>query len=328
MTHEIIKISEDDDGQRLDRWLRKKRPDLPYVLNQKLLRKGAVKIDGKRAKPDARLSAGQEVRVTQSLEDETGRSRAGNAALKTDLARADYVPKINVIYQDDTLLVIDKPTGLAVQGGSGLRVHLEMLLDDYIVHGVRPRLVHRIDRDTSGVLVMARTASAARHLGDQFKGRNVFKSYLALVSPIPTRATGVIDAPIGKVMAGTDLEQMQVMRDGDPAITKYQVRARVGTKDDEKTIPVALIEFSPKTGRTHQIRVHAAHIGCPLLGDSKYGGDIELLRKIKIKPRVMLHASTITITHPKTNDVVTFSAPIPDDFDRAIQKMGLDKGQK
>lgn len=324
MTHEVIKISADDDGQRLDRWLRKKRPDLPYVLIQKLLRKGAVKIDGKRAKPDARLSAGQEVRVTQSLEDETGRSRAGSAALKTNLERADHVPKIKVLYQDDTLLVIDKPTGLAVQGGSGLRVHLEMLLDDYIVHGVRPRLVHRIDRDTSGVLVMARTAAAARHLGEQFKGRDVFKSYLALVSPIPTRTTGIIDAPIGKVMAGTDLEQMQVMRDGDPAITKYQVRAKVGTKDDEKIIPVALIEFSPKTGRTHQIRVHAAHIGCPLLGDSKYGGDVELLRKIKIKPRVMLHAASITVTHPKTGETMTFESPMPDDFSKSVQKIGLD----
>ncbi len=324
MTHETIKISSDDDGQRLDRWLRKKRPDLPYVLIQKLLRKGVVKIDGKRAKSDARLTAGQEVRVPQILEDETGRSRASSAALKTNLERTENHPKIKVLYQDDTLLVIDKPTGLAVQGGSGLRVHLEMLLDDYIVHGVRPRLVHRIDRETSGVLILARTAAAARHLGEQFKGRDVFKTYMALVSPIPTRLTGVIDAPIGKVMAGTDLEKMQVMREGDPAITKYQVRAKVGTKDDEKIIPAALIEFSPKTGRTHQIRVHAAHIGCPLLGDTKYGGDVELLRKIKVKPRVMLHAAGITITHPKTDETMTFESPFPDDFSKSIQKIGLE----
>lgn len=304
-------VDGDNDGQRLDRWLRKKRPDLPYVLIQKLLRKGQVRVNGKRAKPDMRLSTGQQVRMPLGGTDENEAPRAKRAPAKDSAWLKQFV-----IYEDDELLVFNKPPGLAVQGGSGLDLHMEMMMDGFKRHDVAPRLVHRLDRETSGVLVMARSASAARKMGEQFAERDTEKTYWALVLPGPKDESGMIDAPLAKVGVGTDLEKMKVAAGGQEAQTEYRVIARADNG-------VTWMEFKPYTGRTHQIRVHAAHIGCPLLGDPKYGGDNEILKKIKGKTRVHLHAASLRFMHPKTGEAMEMIAPLPDDLGISWRAFGF-----
>lgn len=308
MSFTEIHIHDDDDGQRLDRVLRRLNPHWPYAFVQKLLRKGAVKIDGKRAKVDARVAAGQTIRVPRD-----DASPIPALPLKGGEGKPVSVP---TLFEDDHILVIDKPVGLAVQGGSGLKVHLEMMLDRFAKRGVKPRLVHRLDRETSGVMVLARGAAVARHLGDQFRERTVQKTYLAVVSPPPRQKSGTIDAPLAKIKSGPYLENMQVARGGDPAQTDFEVVSKKG--------PYALVAFMPHTGRTHQIRVHAAHIGCPLVGDSKYGGDVDVMKTAKIKPRVMLHARELSFVHPKLDERLVFAADVPDDMTALCATLGLE----
>jgi len=306
-THETVIISADDDGQRLDRWLKKQRPDLPYVLVQKLLRKGNIRINGKRARADTRLEQGAEIRMPLGQADDTAAAKKRYSIAPENIDINDYM-----LFIDDDIMVINKPSGLAVQGGSGLKLHLEMLLEDYVVRGVAPRLVHRLDRDTSGVLILARSAAVARKLGDAFAGREVEKTYIALVHPVPLKQNGLIDAPLAKVMVGTDLEKMQVSPEGQSARTAFRVLAK------NRDVDVALVEFTPETGRTHQIRVHAAHAGFPLLGDRKYGGDLSRLRANDLNSRVYLHALRLAIPRPRGGRPVTYTAPIPDDLREAM----------
>lgn len=319
MSLDEITITDDDDGQRLDRVLRRLRPTWSYVFTQKMIRTGSVKVNGKRAKVDARVAVGQTVRVPEAREAEQalGENRGPRAA-RTPRGQGPSASvegrsqAIQVIYEDNELLVINKPAGLAVQGGSGLKVHLEMLLAPFERHGVRPRLVHRLDRETSGVMVLARTLRAARRLGEAFATRQVEKIYDALVSPAPSLDQGTIEAAMRKLEKG-DVEKMMVDTDGDIATTDYRVQAR---KD-----AVAWVEFSPHTGRTHQIRVHAAHLGAPLLGDEKYGGSWPDLKKEMVKPRVMLHARSITLPHPRSGEAMTYTAPWPEDFKAVARVM-------
>lgn len=306
-----IEVTDDENGARLDRWLLKQRPDLNYILVQKLLRKGQIRVDGKRAKPDLRLMAGQSVRMPLGGQVDVSDNKRPAPPHVGDHLRPE------VIYEDDDVLVFDKPSGLAVQGGSGLKIHLEMMMDEYALNDVPPRLVHRLDRETSGVLLMARSTKVARILGDMFSGREMHKTYLALVSPAPTKTSGLIDLPLDKMNEGSDIEKMHVIDGGRPAQTKYRVVEK--NKDSD----VALVEFYPLTGRTHQIRVHAAACGFPLLGDDKYGGDLVRLKQAKIRGRVMLHASTLEFSHPITDNKLRLSAPMPEDMRQAAVALGI-----
>lgn len=299
MTHSIVEVNADDAGQRLDRWLKKQRPDLPYVLLQKLLRKGQIRVNGKRAGPDTRLEKGQQIKMPLGTAEGDREMRAHH---KPDGAWLRQL----VVYEDDDLLVLNKPSGLAVQGGSGLTVHLEMLLDEFMVQGVKPRLVHRIDRETSGLLVLARSAAMARKMMDIFRDRAIEKTYLALCSPPPVEKEGHIDLALDKVNVGTDIEKMQVVKNGRAAQTGYRVISVNGS--------VALVEFRPLTGRTHQIRVHAAALGFPLLGDKKYGGDCDVLKTRRLPQRVHLHAHKLVFPHPKTGGILELMAPLTDDL--------------
>lgn len=310
MTHEIIEITADDDGQRLDRWLKKKRPDLPYALVQKLLRKGQVRVDGGRAKPETRLVAGQKVRMP------LGEAEEGAEKFRAPVYDSEWLRQY-IVFIDDDLIVINKPSGLAVQGGSGLRVHLEMLLDDFVVRGVPPRLVHRLDRETSGLLVMARSAQIARRMGEVFSERDVEKTYVALVSPAPQKPEGHIDLPLEKIAAGKGIEKMQVDEAGRPAQTDYRIIAQ------HEAAKIAAVLFWPRTGRTHQIRVHAAAMGFPLLGDEKYDGDMDQLKKMGQKPRVQLHAARLVFAHPRTGKAMDFQAPVPDDMAAVFTACGF-----
>ena len=179
MSHKIIEVQQDDDGQRLDRWLKREVPDVPYVLLQKLIRKGALRVDGKRVKTDTRLSAGQAVKIPAAG---TG-SGTANERKKISAKDKAFIQSL-VIFDDGDVIALNKPSGLAVQGGSGQKVHIDGFLDGLKDDaGVRPKLVHRLDKDTSGVLLLARSTAVARKLGEAFKGKDVKKIYMALVQP-------------------------------------------------------------------------------------------------------------------------------------------------
>lgn len=288
-------VPPDDDGQRLDRWLKKNFPQIGFGQVQKLLRTGQIRVDGKRAKPDTRLMKGQEIRLPPMLSN-------AEVAEKTVNAKDRDFMRALVVYEDEDMVAINKPSGLAVQGGSGITRHVDGMLDALTgANGVRPKLVHRIDRETSGLLLLARSAEAARRLTAIFAGRDIEKTYLAITASAPKDERGRIDAPLAKGLSGPEMEKM--MRDdeaGKPAITDYIVKARA------KDGGAALVEFHPLTGRTHQIRVHAALSGFPLWGDIKYGA--------REGTRFYLHAREIRFEHPKTGADTRISAPIPEDF--------------
>jgi 23S rRNA pseudouridine955/2504/2580 synthase len=218
----------------------------------------------------------------------------------------DHFIRSLVMYEDADLLVFNKPSGLAVQGGSGVKQDLDRLLWAFATRkGRRPKLVHRIDRATSGVLVVAKTSPAAAHLSAQFAQRTLEKSYLALVSGSPTDNVGSITAPLVRtVSAGVDLMRVGTMDEKGAlgAHTDWAVAARGPS--------ATLLEVKPLTGRMHQIRAHLAHIGHPIYGDDKYGGLLTF--GTNLVPRLMLHAHTLTLIHPTSGEAVTFTAPAPD----------------
>lgn len=222
-----------------------------------------------------------------------------------------------LIYEDAEILVFNKPSGLAVQGGSGVKVDMDRLMWAFANRkGRRPKLVHRLDRDTSGVLVVAKTSPAAAHLSAQFADRTTAKVYSALVSGGLQSSEGVIDAPLLRYTAsGIDLVRTATITEAGAQVasTAWRVVAR-----GEKT---SLIEATPHTGRMHQIRAHLNHLGHPIVGDAKYGGLFSI--GTVTFPRLMLHAKALTITHPLTRERVTFEAPLPSDFVKALDALGI-----
>lgn len=304
-----IDVARDDHGQRLSRWLKKNAPDMPFGLIQKLLRTGQIRVDGKRAKPDQKLEAGQSIRLPPvETRDKAESYRPG----EKDAAML----RAAVLYDDGDILAIDKPAGLATQGGTGLARHLDAMLPVLASReGVVPRLVHRLDRETSGVLLLARSAEMARRLGALFAEKDMRKTYLALCAPAPRAVRGEIDAPLAKGKSGGNTEKMIAdAEDGQAALTLYEVLAQSEV--------AAAVAFRPRTGRTHQIRVHAAYAGFPLAGDRKYGGATSLSDTQRIA-RVMLHAARLSFQHPLTGETLRIEAPVPADMQDALAACGL-----
>lgn len=307
-----ITVKEEDEGQRLDRWIKKRVPDLPWALAQKLIRKGAIRVDGKRGKTDTRLSAGQEIRIPPH-ED---KPKTGDAYRpgKNDEA----LIKAMVIYDDGDVVAINKPWGLASQGGGGVERHVDGMAQ-FLENkkGLRPRLIHRLDRDTSGVLLMARSAEAVRRLGKSFMGRRVRKIYWAIVAPAPPQNDGVIKASLAKAK-GPDKDRM-VIDDGEDsktAVTDFEVIERAHTE-------AAFVAFWPRTGRTHQIRVHAADaLRCPIVGDEKYGG--KDMGAAGLSPRLHLHARRLVIEHPLTGKTLDIAADLPPELKKSWKALGFD----
>jgi 23S rRNA pseudouridine955/2504/2580 synthase len=224
----------------------------------------------------------------------------------------DYIRDL-VFYEDDALIAFNKPSGLAVQGGSGITRDVDRLLAAFTTRkGRKPKLVHRLDRETSGLLIVAKTSPAAAHLSAQFAGRQLEKRYLALVGGKLTEEQGQIDLPLVKIKSGgLDLMRPATVGEADAqaALTTFRVLS---------SGPAAsLVEVAPQTGRTHQIRVHFAAIGHALAGDTKYGG--LLLLAGKPCPRLMLHAGSLDFTHPTTGEPMRLSVPPPDDFSAFVQ---------
>ncbi len=269
---------------RLDRWFRSRFPALSHGRLEKMLRTGQVRLDGRRVKASERVVAGQEIRVPPGIE-----APAPGAARLDDEDR-DRIRGL-VLYRDRDLIAIDKPSGLAVQGGSGVRISVDALLDGLRFDAEeRPRLVHRLDKDTSGVLLLARSRSAARTLSAVFKAGALSKEYWALVDGVPDPESGTVDNSLAKRELGRSGRERMVpdRREGLAARTFYRVVDRAGSV-------VSWLALSPLTGRTHQLRVHCRCLRTPILGDGKYGFPD---RPADGRPRVrrlMLHARAVRI---------------------------------
>lgn len=306
-----ITVKPEDDGQRLDRWLKKCVTELPYGLGQKLIRKGAIRVDGKKGATDTRLAAGQQVRIPP-LEDKTDKPKYVKPLTEDD---AVFIRSL-VLHDDGDIVVFNKPAGLASQGGGGVEWHIDAYFPLLEKNGLPPRLIHRLDRDTSGLLLAARSPETVRKLGKMFKDRHVRKTYWAVTVGVPEDMEGTVKAPLAKA-GGPIKDKMTVDdTDGKYAETGFSVIDRMGEE-------AAFIAFQPRTGRTHQIRVHAADVlGCPVLGDGKYGGTSEALEGLALAPRLHLHARRLVF------DGKDFTAPLPDDLKKSWRELGFDPAFK
>lgn len=309
MSVEFVTVEAAEADLRLDRWLSRHYPGLTHGRIEKLLRTGQLRIDGARAKANQRLNAGQVVRVPP-LGDLSASKEAPKPAPRLKDSDVEML-QAAVLYMDDEIIAINKPAGLAVQGGTGTIHHLDAMLDALkFDQDERPRLVHRLDKDTSGVLVLGRTARAASHLANAFKRRDAHKIYWALVAGCPMPHEGEIDAPLSK-LPGRLGEKMDIDREeGQEAITLYRVLDHAGGK-------AAWLELEPLTGRTHQLRVHCLGLGCPILGDGKYGGQEAFLHGSGISRKLHLHARSLELPRPGGKSL-KIEAPIPDHFAQSL----------
>lgn len=304
---EIKKVKAEDDGMRLNRWFMKYYPNLTLGRLQKLLRTKQIKVDGKRAETSLKLAAGSEVRVPPMDEQpETGANRS-------EISRrdAEFILSL-VIYKDDNIIVLNKPSGLAVQGGTNTSRHVDGMLEALRFElNENPKLVHRIDKDTSGVLVLARNRTWADRLTKAFREHTLPKTYLALVNSCPKNPAGEIKAPLEKCG-----EKSLVSPDGKPAATVYKTLDEVGSK-------FALVEASPLTGRTHQIRAHMEYIGCPIVGDDKYFGGEKRQKYASIPDKLYLHAYKIDLS-ALYNKKTVIKAALPEHFKKALAALGIE----
>jgi 23S rRNA pseudouridine955/2504/2580 synthase len=308
-----IVVTDDEDNQRLDRFLQKHLKGTPFGLLQKLMRKGQIRVDSKRVKASTRLEAGQKVRIPPIEARE-------NTKPKLSDKDAEFIRSL-VIYNDGDIIALNKPSGIATQGGTGVTRHIDGMLEALVdKNGVKPRLVHRLDKDTSGVLLLACSANIARDMGKIFSGRDIRKIYWALTVPAPEMNNGEIRAPIMKA-GGAGQEKMVVDAEGQPATTLFDIVERAHKQ-------LAFVAFWPRTGRTHQIRVHAAHMGCPIVGDGKYGGQEAFIDGMDHIKRVHLHARSIRFKHPKTKKLTQIEAPLADDLVKSWKSFGFDANSR
>lgn len=301
---EFIKVKSEDDGMRLNRWFLKYYPGLSLGRLQKLLRTKQIKVDGQRVEANAKLGFGQEVRVPPL--DNEKKEITKNVISEKD---ANYIQNM-VIYKDDNIIVLNKPSGLAVQGGTNTLRHVDGLLDA-LKYGneEKPKLVHRIDKDTSGILVLARNRKTADLLTKAFREHLLQKTYLTLTRGVPQNSQGTIKAPLEKTG-----ERVYVLEGGKPAITEYEVLDFVGTK-------YALVAASPLTGRTHQIRAHMEYMNMPILGDDKYFGEMREKNSLFVN-KLHLHAYEIDLSAIYNKKMVV-KAKLPDYFKESLKTLGL-----
>lgn len=317
---QTLLVTADEAGLRLDRWFKRRFPQLSHGRLEKWLRTGQVRVDGKRVKAGQRLEAGQTVRVPPLGEEKAPSSDQPKAMRISDTDRMELEGR--VLHRDDLVLVLDKPAGLAVQGGTNTDKHLDGMLD-LLRFGAaeRPRLVHRLDRDTSGVLVLARTAKAAAKLTEAFRSKEARKLYWALVVGVPQIPEGRIDLRLAK-LPGRAGEKVGVDEDeGKRAITLYRMVDRAGRR-------AAWLAMEPLTGRTHQLRVHAAEaLGTPIHGDGKYGGKEAFLEAPGLSRKLHLHARAIRIPHP-AGGLLEVTAPLPEHMRRTWDFLGFSEDNR
>jgi 23S rRNA pseudouridine955/2504/2580 synthase len=332
-------IGDDESGMRLDRWFRRRFPDLPQSHLMKIVRKGEVRVSGRRADVSTRLAAGESVRVPP-LRLPAGQGPAVRRAGPGDLEAI----RAMTLFEDRDVIVLNKPHGLAVQGGSGTRRHIDGMLEALAAKdGERPVLVHRLDRDTSGVLLIAKSRRIAAELGEIFRSRGARKFYWALVEGVPKPAQGRISMFLAKGEgmgeargAGpdrADLERMRIARHGDPdaqhSLTLYVVVDNVAPR-------LAWLSMRPITGRTHQLRAHCEAIRHPIIGDPKYNrrpandpARSDPLRAVPpgLEPKLHLLARRLVLPHPR-GGMIDVTAPLPEHMKNSFAMFGFDESER
>ena len=323
MTIDTRTVTDDEADIRLDRWFRRHVPGTTQGVIEKLCRTGQLRVDGKRAEAATRLAPGQSVRIPPLPSPPPAKPApvAPDPKLLREL-------ETMVLWRDEHLIVLNKPPGLATQGGPGIFRHLDGMLEAWRTDGQRPRLVHRLDRDTSGVIVVARTPGVAAKLAAAFRGRDMEKVYWAVVAGRPVPVEGRIDLPLvrsedfraGRVeVAGPDTE------DAARAVTDYRTLDHAARK-------LAWLELRPLTGRTHQLRVHCAAIGAPILGDVAYGtarGPADPERAGQntalvegLNQNLHLHARRLVLPHP-AGGTLAVEAPLPPHMQATFRTLGF-----
>lgn len=301
-----------EDGVRLDRWFKRRWPHLTHVQLQRLFRSGQVRVDGSRAKADSRLAAGSVIRVPPLPDAAPREAKEGLDPKEAAFARS------LVLYEDEEVLVLNKPSGLAVQGGTKTTKHVDRLLSAWGEGLERPRLVHRLDRDTSGVLVLGKSPGAAAELAGAFARRKAQKTYWALVVGHPKPSEGVMELPL--IKRGVGDREMVVPANpkeagAEPAETEFVMISRAGAR-------VAWMALRPHTGRTHQLRAHMLAMGHPILGDPKYGNAASASLSEGLK--LQLHARRLTLPHPSSGTLI-LEAPISKEMKAGFARFGFDE---
>ena len=303
MSSKTEHVAEADGAIRLDRWFHRHYPALRHGELERLLRTGQVRVDGRRAKAGDRLMPGQAIRVPPLGGEAASALRPARPVRPQDAAMLEAA----ILHRDGDMIVIDKPAGLAVQGGSRTERHLDGLLDALrFGESERPRLVHRLDKETSGVLVLARSAAAEAFLAAAFREGRAKKLSWALVAGLPKPPQGRIDLALAKSPGPKGGRVRPDEEEGRRAATLYRVLDSAGER-------ASWLALSPLTGRTHQLRAHCAALGTPILGDEKYGGGAAALAGLPAARRLHLHARAISLPHPK-GSALRIEAPLPRDM--------------
>jgi len=310
-------VARDEDGMRLDRWFSANFPHLPFSRLQKLIRTGQVRVDKGRAKPSTRLASGQIVRVPPIQP-----ANPNGSVLPEKVGRDEKFLRSILLHEDREVFVFNKPHGLAVQGGSGTKRHLDGMLGALAAGGDRPRLVHRLDRDTSGCILVARTAAAARHFGKVFGSRSARKIYWAITARVPRPPQGRISCFLAKGPTA-DGEQMRVVENGAPgaqhSVTHYSVIDDAGGQ-------FGWISLKPVTGRTHQLRVHLAELGTPILSDPRYFNIENWEAPAGLARGLHLHARRLSVPL-RSGKVLDVTAPLPEHMGKTFEALGFDAGR-
>ena len=315
-------VHEEEAGVRLDRWFKRHYPALGHGPLEKLLRTGQVRVNGKRASAGDRLEPGQTIRIPPQLQGEAERAPTIPRQASVSDTDKDLIERM-VIHEDSSVFVLNKPSGIPTQGGSGVRRHIDGMLE--ALQGKKrqkPRLVHRLDRDTSGVLVVARTLPAAAALSESLRRRDARKIYWALTKGVPKPHQGVVKLALAKEAGfgkhGRDERMTAADSDAADAKSATTYYAVLGTAADQ----YAWVALRPVTGRTHQLRAHLAHLGTPIVGDFKYGGE-NAKGMGELEDRLHLHARSIDIAHPDSGRL-RVTAPLPPHMVHAWRLFGFD----
>lgn len=321
-----IPITANEAGSRLDRLLRKKLPLKTLSDIYRMIRTGFVRVNGKKAKENLRLAEGDtlEVRIDKAeLSTKTPSASAG--AERADLSKTDFYRRnLKIVFEDEAILALDKPPFLVVHPGTN-HVSGATLIDLVKCYmqakpakekDADPVLMHRLDRDTSGIILIAKNKGIVRRLHEHLRGHEMTKQYIAVCHGRPGKEKGVIEVNLAKTLEENAGTKMSVARDGVYSKTEYSVISASAS--------LSKIRLTIVTGRTHQIRVHMAHIGCPVVGDVRYGDparDREQFKRSAINKRLYLHASSISFSHPQTGKKLTLTAPEPEEFIRIMREI-------
>jgi 23S rRNA pseudouridine955/2504/2580 synthase len=325
-------VTEDEAGLRVDRWFKRRYPALALSHLAKICRKGEVRVDGKRIETSTRLEAGQKLRVPPLKLEAAPAAPAVRRAAPED---AEAIRRMT-LFEDRDLLILNKPYGLASQGGSGMTRHIDGMLAALAQGDARPVLVHRLDRDTSGVLLCAKNRRTAAELGEIFRSRQARKIYWALVEGVPKPTQGRISLYLAKGAGmerargqGAEMEKMRIARHGDAdaqhSLTYYAIVEKVAPR-------CAWLSMKPLTGRTHQLRAHMEAIGCPIFGDPKYGrrpeDDVRRRDPLRAIPdglerKLHLLARRLVLPHPK-GGTIDVTAPLPEHMKKTWDVFGFD----